>query len=143
MPGKGESASVSGHCSRPLLSLSRRRILGTVYSSTPTREELLKRAKYRFTSAHTANSWVAFFFSPRKRSFTNPNFSFITANTCSTFERTRRLAPVLRPLHFVNTILVAVTPMGAVLGLWRACPDHCALSAIGLIAPHSGFFAVQ
>src|SRR5206468_8062396 len=88
MPGKGESASVSGHCSRPLLSLSRRRILGTVYSSTPTREELLKRAKYRFTSAHTANSWVAFFFSPRKRSFTNPNFSFITANTCSTFERT-------------------------------------------------------
>src|SRR5437870_7637343 len=88
MPGKGESASVSGHCSRPLLSLSRRRILGTVYSSTPTREELLKRAKYRFTSAHTANSWVAFFCSPRKRSFTNPNFSFITANTCSTFERT-------------------------------------------------------
>src|SRR5437016_7782732 len=88
MPGKGESASVSGHCSRPLLSLSRRRILGTVYSSTPTREELLKRAKYRFTSAHTANSWVPFFFSPRKRSFTNPNFSFITANTCSTFERT-------------------------------------------------------
>src|SRR5207244_13289924 len=54
----------------------------------PTREELLKRAKYRFTSAHTANSWVAFFCSPRKRSFTNPNFSFITANTCSTFERT-------------------------------------------------------
>ncbi|HLC10940.1 MAG TPA: hypothetical protein VJL56_03740, partial [Candidatus Bathyarchaeia archaeon] len=45
MPGKGESASVSGHCSRPLLSLSRRRILGTVYSSTPTTEELLKRAK--------------------------------------------------------------------------------------------------
>ncbi len=31
--------------SRPLLSLSRRRILGTVYSSTPTTEELLKRAK--------------------------------------------------------------------------------------------------
>src|SRR5437867_3826528 len=25
----------------------------------------------------------------------------------------------------------------------RACADHCALSAIGLIAPHSGFFAVQ
>ena len=42
---KGESASASGHCSRPLLSLSRRRILGTVYSSTPTTEELLKRAK--------------------------------------------------------------------------------------------------
>src|SRR5207248_3880539 len=54
-----------------------------------------------------------------------------------------RLAPVLRPLHFVNTILVAVAPMGAVLGLRRALPDHFALSAISLIAPHARFFAVQ
>src|SRR5437660_12507616 len=46
----------------------------------------------------------------------------------------RRLAPVLRPLHFVNPILVAVAPMGAVLGLRRALPDHFALSAISLIA---------
>ena len=35
-----------------------------------------------------ANSWLAFFLSPRSRSFTNPNFSFITPNPCSTFERT-------------------------------------------------------
>src|SRR5437016_7897050 len=54
-----------------------------------------------------------------------------------------RLAPVLRPLHFVNTILVAVAPMGAVLGLRRALPDHFALSAISLIAPHPRFLAVQ
>src|SRR5438094_7013185 len=33
-----------------------------------------------------------------------------------------RLRPVLRPLHFVNTMLVAVAPMGAVLGLRRALP---------------------
>src|SRR5438309_5103624 len=55
----------------------------------------------------------------------------------------RRLSPVLRPLHFVNTILVAVAPMGAVLGLRRALPDHFGLSAISLIAPHARFFAVQ
>src|SRR5438270_7355707 len=54
-----------------------------------------------------------------------------------------RLRPVLRPLHFVNTILVAVAPMGAVLGLRRALPDHFALSAISLIAPHPRFLAVQ
>src|SRR5438552_18211153 len=141
MPGKGESASVSGHCSRPLLSLSRRRILGTVYSSTPTREELLKRAKYRFTSAHTANSWVAFFFSPRKRSFTNPNFSFITANTCSTFERTSTCsgsspAP-LRQHHPCSGSADGCSP-----GPRRALPDHFALSAISLIAPHPRFLAV-
>src|SRR5207253_2606626 len=53
----------------------------------------------------------------------------------------RRLAPVLRPLHCVNTILVAVAPMGAVLGLRRALPDHFALSAISLIAPHARFLA--
>jgi hypothetical protein len=45
MPERANPASPSGHCSRPLLSLSRRRILGTVHSSTPTTEELLKRAK--------------------------------------------------------------------------------------------------
>src|SRR5439155_10404112 len=55
----------------------------------------------------------------------------------------RRLRAVLRPLHFVNTILVAVAPMGAVLGLRRALPDHFRLSAISLIAPHPRFFAVQ
>src|SRR5207244_12613215 len=55
----------------------------------------------------------------------------------------RRLAPVLRPLHFVNTMLVAVAPMGAVLGLRRALPDHFALSAISLIAPHARFLAVR
>ena len=33
--------------------------------------------------------------------------------------------------------------MGAVLSLGRAFPDHLGLSAIGLIAPHSGLFAVQ
>src|SRR2546425_8367277 len=51
----------------------------------------------------------------------------------------RRLAPVLRPLHFVNTILVAVAPMGAVLGLRRALPDHFGLSAISLIRPTPAF----
>src|SRR5207244_765559 len=45
--------------------------------------------------------------------------------------------------YFVNTILVAVAPMGAVLGLRRALPDHFALSAISLIAPHPRFLAVQ
>src|SRR5439155_14519646 len=55
----------------------------------------------------------------------------------------RRLAPVLRPLHFVNTILVAVAPMGAVPSLRRALPDHFRLSAISLIAPHARFLAVQ
>src|SRR2546427_7391518 len=55
----------------------------------------------------------------------------------------RRLRAVLRPLHFVNTILVAVAPMGAVPSLRRALPDHFRLSAIRLIAPHSRFFAVQ
>ena len=54
-----------------------------------------------------------------------------------------RLGPVLRPLHFINTILVAVAPMSTVLSLRCALPDHFALSAIGLIAPHSRFFAVQ
>jgi tetratricopeptide (TPR) repeat protein len=51
--------------------------------------------------------------------------------------------PVPRPFHFVNAILVAVAPMGAVLGLRRALPDHFGLSATILITPHSGFFAMQ
>src|SRR5437870_13789013 len=46
----------------------------------------------------------------------------------------RRLRPVLCPLHFVDAILIAVAPLGAVLGLRRALPDYLALSAIGLIA---------
>src|SRR5207244_991701 len=34
-------------------------------------------------------------------------------------------------------------PMGTVLSLRRALANHFRLSAIGLIAPHSGFYAVQ
>ena len=42
-----------------------------------------------------------------------------------------------------RAVEVAVAPMGAVLGLRRALPDHFALSAISLIAPHARFLAVQ
>src|SRR5438094_8159369 len=97
----------------------------------------------RARTINALNSWVAFFFSPRKRSFTNPNFSFITANTCSTFERTLDFVRFFARSTSSTPILVAVAPMGAVLGLRRALPDHFALSAISLIAPHPRFFAVQ
>ena len=46
MPERANPASASGHCSRPLFSLSHRAYtFGTVHSSTPTTEELLNRAK--------------------------------------------------------------------------------------------------
>src|SRR5439155_358097 len=46
MPERAHPASASGHCSRPLFSLSHRAYtFGTVHSSTPTTEELLNRAK--------------------------------------------------------------------------------------------------
>ena len=90
------------------------------------------RAKYRFTMGHTANSWV--------------DKSELQLHHCKYvlhLRAHRRLGPVLRPLDFVNTILVAVAPMGGVLDLRCALPDHFALSAIILIAPHSRFFAMQ
>src|ERR1019366_279216 len=46
------------------------------------------RTMNRFTSAQVANNRLAFFISPRERTFTNPNFSFIPPNTCSTLDRT-------------------------------------------------------
>jgi hypothetical protein len=48
----------------------------------------LLRTSKRFARAKAANNRLAFFAKPRYRTFTNPNFSFRTQNTCSTFDRT-------------------------------------------------------
>ena len=54
-----------------------------------------------------------------------------------------RLGAIFRPLGLIYDAAVAVTPIGEILGFWRVLPDHRALAAIGLIAPHSGFAPVQ
>jgi hypothetical protein len=47
---------------------------GRAYSAASSFLRLINR----FTSAQVTNSRCAFFFSPRYRTFTNPNFTFIT-----------------------------------------------------------------
>src|ERR1017187_9712501 len=54
-----------------------------------------------------------------------------------------RLVAVLRTLHFINTVLVAVAFVGHVLSQGCGFADDFALSAISLIAPDFGFIAMQ
>jgi len=54
-----------------------------------------------------------------------------------------RFASVLRPLLFVNPILITITTMGVVLRARCALLNYMALSLIGLITPHPGFFPMQ
>src|SRR5450755_4664931 len=54
-----------------------------------------------------------------------------------------RLRPILRSFHFVDMVLVAIALMRAVSRLRRALMNHLTLPAIGLIAPHTCFSAVQ
>jgi hypothetical protein len=56
------------------------------------------------------------------------------------FRAHRRLGPVLRPLHFVNTILVAIAPMGASPGPEARTPRSPALSAIGVLISRDELF---
>src|SRR5690348_5554125 len=54
-----------------------------------------------------------------------------------------RFASVLRPLLFVNPILITITTMGVVLRARCALLNYMALSLIGLITPHPGFFPMR
>src|SRR6516164_4177503 len=54
-----------------------------------------------------------------------------------------RLGAIFRPLDLIHDAAVAVTPIGEILGFWRVLPDHRALAAISLIAPHSGLLTMQ
>ena len=42
---------------------------------------------HKFDSANSVTSWTVFFFKPRKRTFTNPNWRLITRNGCSILAR--------------------------------------------------------
>src|SRR5262249_6874100 len=52
-----------------------------------------------------------------------------------------RFGTVFRPLGLVYHAAVAVAAVGEVLGLRGMLPDHRALTAIRLIAPHPGLVA--
>lgn len=50
------------------------------------------RAIHRFDSANSVSRWAVFFCSPRKRTFTKPNWRLSTRNGCSTLARMLALA---------------------------------------------------
>src|SRR6266851_6934010 len=54
-----------------------------------------------------------------------------------------RFGSVLRPLLFVNPMLVPVATMGVVLRTRCTLLNYMALSLIGLITPNPGFFPMQ
>ena len=51
--------------------------------------------------------------------------------------------PILRPLLFVNPVLIPITTVSVVLRQGGALADHFGLSAIGLVTPYPGFFPMQ
>src|SRR6516165_7465203 len=53
------------------------------------------------------------------------------------------LGTIFRPLDLVDNTAVAVATVDKVLGLGGVRPDHRALAAVSLIAPHAGFVAMQ
>src|SRR5580700_1139354 len=54
-----------------------------------------------------------------------------------------RLGSVLRPLQFVNLILVPVATISVVLRARGALLNYMALSRISLLPPNQGFFPMQ
>ena len=54
-----------------------------------------------------------------------------------------RLGTVLSPLDQVHHAALAIAAVGEVLGVGGVLPDHRALAAIGLVAPHPGLVAMQ
>jgi len=54
-----------------------------------------------------------------------------------------RLGPVFGSLDVVHDTVMPGAPIGEILGLRRVFDDHISLAAIGLVAPHPGFLAVQ
>src|SRR6516165_3272264 len=53
------------------------------------------------------------------------------------------LGTIFLPLDLVNDAAVTVAAIGEVLGPWGVLADHRPLAAVGLIAPHAGFVAMQ
>ena len=54
-----------------------------------------------------------------------------------------RLGAGIGALDQVNHAAVAIAAVGEVPGLGSVLPDHRALAAIGLVAPHPGLSAMQ
>src|SRR5215467_6432396 len=52
------------------------------------------------------------------------------------------LGAIFRPLDLVHNTSVAVATIGEIASLGGVLPDHPALAAVGLIAPHPGLVAM-
>src|SRR6516162_11869529 len=54
-----------------------------------------------------------------------------------------RFGAVFRPLGLVDHTAMAIAPVDEVSRSRCVLADHCPLTAVGLVAPHAGFVAVQ